>query len=42
MTIDNPVGPILQSGETGKFVTLTTSCERPAALDAATARKMMA
>ncbi len=33
---------ILQSGETGKFVNLTTTCERPAALDPATARKMMA
>lgn len=33
---------ILQSGETGRFVNLTTTCERPAALDPATARKMMA
>lgn len=33
---------ILQSGETGKFVTLTTSCARPEALDAASARRMLA
>jgi predicted dehydrogenase len=33
---------VLQSGETGRFVTLTTTCERPAALDPATARKMLA
>lgn len=33
---------ILQSGETGKFVTLTTTCERPEALDAASARRMLA
>jgi predicted dehydrogenase len=33
---------ILQSGETGKFVTLSTTCERPAALDAASARRMLA
>jgi len=33
---------ILASGESGKFVTLTTTCERPAALDPATARRMMA
>jgi len=33
---------ILQSGETGKFVTLTTSCDRPEALDAGTARRMLA
>jgi predicted dehydrogenase len=33
---------ILQSGETGKFVTLTTSCDRPEALDVVSARRMLA
>lgn len=31
----------LASGETGKFVTLTTTCTRPEALDPAAARGMM-
>ncbi|MCV0396556.1 MAG: Gfo/Idh/MocA family oxidoreductase [Rhizobiaceae bacterium] len=32
---------VLRSGETGQFVEMTTSCERPAALGAAAARSMM-
>ncbi len=32
---------ILQSGDSGKFATLTTSCQRPDALDAPAARRMM-
>jgi hypothetical protein len=31
----------LTSGETGQFVTLTTTCDRPAALPAAAARALM-
>lgn len=33
---------ILKSGETGQFIELKTSCERPAALDPETARNLMA
>jgi len=33
---------ILKSAETGKFVELTTTCERPAALDAEAARDLLA
>lgn len=33
---------ILKSGESGKFVTLTTSCERPAALGIAEAKALLA
>jgi len=33
---------ILKSGETGKFVTLSTSCERPAALGVEEARALLA
>jgi predicted dehydrogenase len=32
---------ILKSGETGTFVDLTTTCERPAALSPDEARKLM-
>jgi hypothetical protein len=31
----------LKSGETGGFVTMTTTCERPAALSSAEARSLM-
>lgn len=33
---------ILQSGESGKFVAMTTTCERPAPLDPAAARALLA
>lgn len=32
---------ILKSGETGRFLTMTTSCERPAALDPSSARQLL-
>jgi predicted dehydrogenase len=33
---------VLKSGETGKFVAMSTACERPAALDPAAARALLA
>lgn len=33
---------VLKSGETGAFVEMTTTCERPAALDPAAARRLLA
>jgi len=33
---------ILKSGETGQFITLTTTCTRPAALGIAEARALLA